>query len=170
LYESSCRELSPVKQLSQSSSISSSSSHGFSCCGRKRRKTFNVPNSNMSLGLQGSLQELSTIQIRERPITNRFSIQSECQIRGDAPSELRAAVPLPGCHQHSHTRHHARRRPILQFHRLLPGQHRSGFSSLESIRPPFPPNCCFLCRRAGLRLREQGLMMEDGASEEHLYH
>ncbi|XP_047245439.1 potassium voltage-gated channel subfamily D member 2-like [Girardinichthys multiradiatus] len=75
-YESSCRELSPVKQLSQSSSISSSSSHGFSCCGRKRRKTFNVPNSNMSLGLQGSLQELSTIQIRERPITNSRSSRS----------------------------------------------------------------------------------------------
>ncbi|PWA15462.1 hypothetical protein CCH79_00020819 [Gambusia affinis] len=70
VFELSCRDLSPVKQLSSSSSISSSSPHGFFCCGHKIRKTFNIPNSNMSLGLQGSIQELSTIQIRERPITN----------------------------------------------------------------------------------------------------
>ncbi|XP_007543572.1 A-type voltage-gated potassium channel KCND2 isoform X2 [Poecilia formosa] len=73
LFEWSCRDLSPVKQLSPSSSISSSSPHGFSCCGRKIRKTFNIPNSNMCLGLQGSVQELSNIQIRERPITNSRS-------------------------------------------------------------------------------------------------
>ncbi|XP_017158478.1 A-type voltage-gated potassium channel KCND2 isoform X1 [Poecilia reticulata] len=72
LFEWSCRDLSPVKQLSSSSSISSSSPHGFSCCGRKIRKTFNIPNSTMSLGLRGSVQELSTIQIRERPITKRL--------------------------------------------------------------------------------------------------
>ncbi|XP_027899539.1 A-type voltage-gated potassium channel KCND2 [Xiphophorus couchianus] len=73
LFELSCRDLSPVKQLSPSSSISSSSPHGFFCCGHKIRKTFNIPNSNMSLGLQGSIQELSTIQIRERPIINSRS-------------------------------------------------------------------------------------------------
>ncbi|XP_040885649.1 potassium voltage-gated channel subfamily D member 2 isoform X2 [Toxotes jaculatrix] len=78
-YETSCREVTLVKQVSHSSSISSSSSspHGLtSCCGRKKRKTFNVPNSNMSVGLQGSLQELSTIQIRERPLTNSRSSRS----------------------------------------------------------------------------------------------
>ncbi len=72
-YEASCRDVTLVKQVSHSSSISSASSpHGLtSCCARRKRKTFNVPNSNMSVGLQGSFQELSTIQIRERPLTNR---------------------------------------------------------------------------------------------------
>lgn len=78
VYETSCREVTLVKQVSRSSSLSSSSSspHGFtSCCSRRKRKSFNVPNSNMSVGLQGSLQELSTIQIRERPLTNRWETQ-----------------------------------------------------------------------------------------------
>uniref|UniRef100_UPI0037E6FF5D A-type voltage-gated potassium channel KCND2 n=1 Tax=Semicossyphus pulcher TaxID=241346 RepID=UPI0037E6FF5D len=71
-YEASCREVTLLKQVSRSSSISSSSSpHG--CCSRRKRKTFKVPNSNMSVGLQGSIQELSTIQIRERPLTNSRS-------------------------------------------------------------------------------------------------
>ncbi|XP_049422579.1 potassium voltage-gated channel subfamily D member 2-like isoform X2 [Epinephelus fuscoguttatus] len=73
-YETGCREVTLVKQVSRSSSISSSSQHGFSsCCARRKRKTFNVPNSNMSVGLHGSVQELSTIQIRERPLTNSRS-------------------------------------------------------------------------------------------------
>ncbi|XP_055017147.1 potassium voltage-gated channel subfamily D member 2 [Boleophthalmus pectinirostris] len=73
-FEASFREETLVKQISRTSSISSSSSaHGLSsCCGRRKRKSFNVPNSNMSVGLQGS-QELSTIQIRERPLTNSRS-------------------------------------------------------------------------------------------------
>ncbi|XP_038157412.1 potassium voltage-gated channel subfamily D member 2 [Cyprinodon tularosa] len=103
-YESSCRELSPVKQLSRSSSTSSSSSlHGFSCCGRRRRKTFNVPNSNMSLGLQGSIQELSTIQIRERPFSNsRSSLNAKFQetlpLNCEQPylSPAVLSIPTPG--------------------------------------------------------------------------
>ncbi|XP_069001522.1 A-type voltage-gated potassium channel KCND2-like isoform X1 [Embiotoca jacksoni] len=77
-FEESCREVTLVKQLSRTSSTSSSSSpHGFiSCCARRKRKTFNVPNSNLSVGLQGSVQELSTIQIRERPLTNSRSSRS----------------------------------------------------------------------------------------------
>ncbi|XP_055087765.1 potassium voltage-gated channel subfamily D member 2 isoform X2 [Periophthalmus magnuspinnatus] len=73
-FEASFREETLVKQISRTSSISSSSSaHGLSsCCARRKRKSFNVPNSNMSVGLQGS-QELSTIQIRERPLTNSRS-------------------------------------------------------------------------------------------------
>uniref|UniRef100_A0A8C6V526 A-type voltage-gated potassium channel KCND1 n=1 Tax=Neogobius melanostomus TaxID=47308 RepID=A0A8C6V526_9GOBI len=73
-FEVSCREVTLVKQLSRTSSISSSSSaHGLSsCCTRRKRKSFNVPNSNMSVGLQG-IQELSTIHIRERPLSNRHA-------------------------------------------------------------------------------------------------
>ncbi|XP_074554335.1 A-type voltage-gated potassium channel KCND2-like isoform X2 [Halichoeres trimaculatus] len=88
-YEASCREVTLLKQVSRSSSISSSSPHGFSsCCSRKRRKTFNVPNSNMSVGLQGSIQELSTIQIRERPLTNSRSSRSSLN------AKIEETVPL----------------------------------------------------------------------------
>ncbi|KAF7229556.1 potassium voltage-gated channel subfamily D member 2-like [Nothobranchius furzeri] len=74
IYESSCTEITPIKQMSRSSSLSSSSSpHSFSCCGHRKRKTFTFPKSNMAVGLQGSFQELSTIQIRERPVTNSRS-------------------------------------------------------------------------------------------------
>lgn len=74
-YEASSKDTALMKQVSRSSSVSSSSSpHGLtSCCARKKRKTFNVPNSKMSVGLQGNIQELSTIQIRERPLTNRYN-------------------------------------------------------------------------------------------------
>ncbi|XP_028250197.1 potassium voltage-gated channel subfamily D member 2-like [Parambassis ranga] len=72
-YEASCREVTLMKQVSRSSSISSST-HGLtSCCSSRKRKTFSIPNSNMSVGLQGSIQELSTIQIRERPLSNSRS-------------------------------------------------------------------------------------------------
>ncbi|XP_041833964.1 potassium voltage-gated channel subfamily D member 2-like [Melanotaenia boesemani] len=78
-YEMSSREVSQVKQVSGSSSTPSSP-HGLSCCARKKRKTFNIPNSNLSVGLQGSIQELSTIQIRERPISNsRSSLNTKLQ-------------------------------------------------------------------------------------------
>ncbi|KAK7896734.1 hypothetical protein WMY93_022059 [Mugilogobius chulae] len=47
-FEASFREETQVKQLSRTSSISSSSSaHGLSCCARRKRKSFNVPNSNI---------------------------------------------------------------------------------------------------------------------------
>ncbi|KAM8740241.1 A-type voltage-gated potassium channel KCND2-like isoform 2-T3 [Acanthopagrus schlegelii] len=76
-YEDSFRDVPLVKQVSHSSISSSSSPHGLtSCCGRRKRKTFTVPNSNMSVGLRGSIQELSTIQIRERPLTNSRSSRS----------------------------------------------------------------------------------------------
>ncbi|XP_033845706.1 potassium voltage-gated channel subfamily D member 2 isoform X4 [Periophthalmus magnuspinnatus] len=48
-FEASFREETLVKQISRTSSISSSSSaHGLSsCCARRKRKSFNVPNSNI---------------------------------------------------------------------------------------------------------------------------
>lgn len=72
-YEATFKDTVLMKQVSCSSSISSSSSpHSLaSCCGRRKRKTVSVPNSDMSVGLQDSIQELSTIQIRERPLSNR---------------------------------------------------------------------------------------------------
>ncbi|XP_040003760.1 potassium voltage-gated channel subfamily D member 2-like [Xiphias gladius] len=92
-YEGSCREVTLVKQVSRSSSISSSSPHGLtSCCARRKRKTFTVPNSNMSVGLQGSVQELSTIQIRERPLINSRSSRSSLN------AKFEETVPL-NCNQ-----------------------------------------------------------------------
>ncbi|XP_051547261.1 potassium voltage-gated channel subfamily D member 2-like isoform X1 [Myxocyprinus asiaticus] len=74
-YETSCMEVSMMKPSMSRSSSLSSSPHGLSsCCSRRnKRKSFNVPNSNMSGGRRGSIQELSTIQIRERPMSNRYT-------------------------------------------------------------------------------------------------
>ncbi|KAM6962101.1 A-type voltage-gated potassium channel KCND2 [Tautogolabrus adspersus] len=89
-YESSFREVTLLKQMSHSSSTSlSSSPHGFtSCCSRRKRKTFSVPNSNMSVGLHASIQELSTIQIRERPYSNSRSSRSSLN------AKMEETVPL----------------------------------------------------------------------------
>nr|XP_046185120.1 potassium voltage-gated channel subfamily D member 2-like [Oncorhynchus gorbuscha] len=74
-FETSLLEVSMVKHPPHSPSLSSgSSSQGLSCCSRRnKRKGFNVPNSNMTGGHRNSIQELSTIHIRERPITNSRS-------------------------------------------------------------------------------------------------
>lgn len=95
MYEASCRDVTLVKQVSPSSSVSSSSSpHGLgSCCTRRKRKTFNVPNSNMSVGVQGSIQELSTIQIRERPISNSRSSRSSLNAKFEETVPLNCDQP-----------------------------------------------------------------------------
>ncbi|XP_058481718.1 potassium voltage-gated channel subfamily D member 2 isoform X2 [Solea solea] len=95
LFEASCKEVALVKQASRSSSISSSSPHGLSsCCApRRKRKTFSVPNSNMSVGLQGSIQELSTIQIRERPLTNSRSSRSSLNAKFEETVPLNCEQP-----------------------------------------------------------------------------
>ncbi|KAM8909571.1 A-type voltage-gated potassium channel KCND2 [Spinachia spinachia] len=72
VYHPSCKEGTLVKQLSRSSV--STSPRGFTfCCGRRKRRTLHLPNSTTSVGLRGSLQELSTIQIKERPLANSRS-------------------------------------------------------------------------------------------------
>uniref|UniRef100_A0A665V4I2 A-type voltage-gated potassium channel KCND1 n=1 Tax=Echeneis naucrates TaxID=173247 RepID=A0A665V4I2_ECHNA len=73
--DSSCREVTLMKQVSQSSSSSSSCSSPYSlvsCCSRRKRETFDAPNSHLSRGLQGSVQELSAIQTRGSSRTNRW--------------------------------------------------------------------------------------------------
>ncbi|XP_070710121.1 A-type voltage-gated potassium channel KCND2 [Pempheris klunzingeri] len=101
-FEVSCREVSLVKQVSRSSSISSSSSHhGLSCCcPPRKRNTFNVPNANMSGGLRGSVQELSTIQIRDRPLSNsRSSLNAKFEetvpLNCDQPYISAAVIGVP---------------------------------------------------------------------------
>ncbi|XP_055045860.1 A-type voltage-gated potassium channel KCND2 isoform X2 [Misgurnus anguillicaudatus] len=74
-YETNFMEVTMTKPpMSCSSSMSSSPPGLSSCCSRRnKRKSFNVPNSNMTGGRRGSIQELSTIQIRERPLSNSRS-------------------------------------------------------------------------------------------------
>uniref|UniRef100_G3N6B2 A-type voltage-gated potassium channel KCND1 n=1 Tax=Gasterosteus aculeatus aculeatus TaxID=481459 RepID=G3N6B2_GASAC len=71
VYNPSCQEVIVVKQLSRSSSVSSSPGGFTFCCARRNRRTLHLPNSTTSVGLHGSVQELSTIQIKERPLANR---------------------------------------------------------------------------------------------------
>ncbi|XP_048011918.1 potassium voltage-gated channel subfamily D member 2 isoform X1 [Megalobrama amblycephala] len=98
-YETSCMEVSLAKPSMSRSSSMSSSPHGLSsCCTRRnKRKSFNVPNSNMVGGRKGSIQELSTIQIRERPMSNsRSSLNAKFEetvpLNSDEQSYITAAV------------------------------------------------------------------------------
>ncbi|XP_026081561.1 potassium voltage-gated channel subfamily D member 2-like isoform X2 [Carassius auratus] len=98
-YETSCMEVSLSKPSMSRSSSLSSSPHGLSsCCTRRnKRKSFNVPNSNMVAGRRGSIQELSTIQIRERPMSNsRSSLNAKFEetvpLNSEDQSYITAAV------------------------------------------------------------------------------
>ncbi|XP_029017860.1 potassium voltage-gated channel subfamily D member 2 isoform X2 [Betta splendens] len=96
-FEASCKEVALVKQVSRSSSVSSSTSpHGLSsCCARRKRKGFKVSNSHTSVGQQGNVQELSTIQIQEGPVTNSRSSRSS---RSSLNAKFKEALPL-NCEQ-----------------------------------------------------------------------
>uniref|UniRef100_A0A8D3DVV1 A-type voltage-gated potassium channel KCND1 n=1 Tax=Scophthalmus maximus TaxID=52904 RepID=A0A8D3DVV1_SCOMX len=66
-FQANCVEISVVnKSGSRASSLSSSPRGLSSCCSRRHRKksSFSLPSTNN--------QELSTIQIRERPVVNRY--------------------------------------------------------------------------------------------------
>ncbi|XP_022612044.1 potassium voltage-gated channel subfamily D member 2-like isoform X2 [Seriola lalandi dorsalis] len=67
-FQANCMEISTVNKSGSRSSSLSSSPHGLgSCCSRRHRKksSFSLPSTNN--------QELSTIQIRERPVVNSRS-------------------------------------------------------------------------------------------------
>ncbi|XP_008310406.1 potassium voltage-gated channel subfamily D member 2-like isoform X2 [Cynoglossus semilaevis] len=67
-FQANCMEISAVHKSGSRSSSLSSSPHGLSsCCSRRHRKknSFSLPSTNN--------QELSTIQIRERPVVNSRS-------------------------------------------------------------------------------------------------
>ncbi|KAG5830786.1 hypothetical protein ANANG_G00314280 [Anguilla anguilla] len=80
-YEAGCMEVSLVNKLGSRSSSLGSSQHGLSsCCSRRNRKNnLHLPNSIAS-GRHGSVQELSTIQIQERPLPNsRASLNAKLE-------------------------------------------------------------------------------------------
>ncbi|XP_055011543.1 potassium voltage-gated channel subfamily D member 2-like isoform X2 [Boleophthalmus pectinirostris] len=67
-FQANCMEISMMNKSGSRSSSLSSSPHGLSsCCSRRHRKksSFSLPSTNN--------QELSTIQIRERPVANSRS-------------------------------------------------------------------------------------------------
>ncbi|KAG7456319.1 hypothetical protein MATL_G00250860 [Megalops atlanticus] len=102
-YEASCMEMSAGNQTgSHSSSLSSSSSqHGLSCCSRRHRKrSLHLPNSTLAAGCRGSVQELSTIQIQERPLANsRSSLNAKLDetvpLNCDEPYITAAIITMP---------------------------------------------------------------------------
>ncbi|XP_045648728.1 potassium voltage-gated channel subfamily D member 2-like isoform X1 [Ursus americanus] len=75
VFEESCMEVATGNRpSSHSPSLSSQQGVTSTCCSRRHKKTFRIPNANVSGSHRGSVQELSTIQIRcvERtPLSNR---------------------------------------------------------------------------------------------------
>lgn len=74
-FQANSMEVSVMNKSGSRTSSVSSSPHGLgSCCSRRHRKksSFSLPSTNN--------QELSTIQIRERPVANRYivSLTSQC--------------------------------------------------------------------------------------------
>ncbi|XP_037318150.2 potassium voltage-gated channel subfamily D member 2 [Pungitius pungitius] len=93
-----CQEVTLVKQLSRSSVSSSPGGFTF-CCARKMRRTLHLPNSTTSMGLHGSMQELSTIQIKERPLANsRSSLNTKLEetvpLNSHQPYVTAAVIPV----------------------------------------------------------------------------
>ncbi|XP_074840203.1 A-type voltage-gated potassium channel KCND2 isoform X2 [Carettochelys insculpta] len=104
LYEDSCMEVSTVnRSSSHSPSLSSQQGVTSTCCSRRHKKTFRIPNTNLTGSHPGSIQELSTIQIRcvERtPLSNsRSSLNAkmeECvKLNCDQPYVTTAIISIP---------------------------------------------------------------------------
>ncbi|KYO47563.1 hypothetical protein Y1Q_0019676 [Alligator mississippiensis] len=103
-YEESCMEVSTVNRpSSHSPSLSSQQGVTSTCCSRRHKKTFRIPNTNVTGSRQGSVQELSTIQIRcmERtPLSNsRSSLNAkveECvKLNCEQPYVTTAIISIP---------------------------------------------------------------------------
>ncbi|XP_027855441.1 potassium voltage-gated channel subfamily D member 2-like isoform X2 [Xiphophorus couchianus] len=97
-FQANCMEISVVNKSGSRTSSLSSSPHGLSsCCSRRHRKksSFSLPSTNN--------QELSTIQIRERPVSNsRSSLNAKldktmplkCDEAYISPSMVRLSAPV----------------------------------------------------------------------------
>ncbi|XP_043980427.1 potassium voltage-gated channel subfamily D member 2-like isoform X2 [Gambusia affinis] len=97
-FQANCMEISVVNKSGSRTSSLSSSPHGLgSCCSRRHRKksSFSLPSTNN--------QELSTIQIRERPVSNSRSslnakldetVPLKCDEAYISPSMVRLSAPV----------------------------------------------------------------------------
>ncbi|KAK7807829.1 hypothetical protein U0070_025003 [Myodes glareolus] len=104
VFEESCMEVATVNRpSSHSPSMSSQQGITSTCCSRRHKKTFRIPNANVSGSHRGSVQELSTIQIRcvERtPLSNsRSSLNAkmeECvKLNCEQPYVTTAIISIP---------------------------------------------------------------------------
>ncbi|XP_027534915.1 potassium voltage-gated channel subfamily D member 2 [Neopelma chrysocephalum] len=104
VYEESCMEVSTVNRPpSHSPSISSQQGVTSTCCSRRHKKTYRIPNTAIAGSRPGSVQELSTIQIRcvERtPLSNsRSSLNAkveECvKLNCEQPYVTTAIISIP---------------------------------------------------------------------------
>ncbi|XP_050761047.1 potassium voltage-gated channel subfamily D member 2 [Gymnogyps californianus] len=104
VYEESCMEVSTVNRPpSHSPSLSSQQGVTSTCCSRRHKKTYRIPNTTITGSRPGSVQELSTIQIRcmERtPLSNsRSSLNAkveECvKLNCEQPYVTTAIISIP---------------------------------------------------------------------------
>ncbi|XP_060051645.1 potassium voltage-gated channel subfamily D member 2 [Erinaceus europaeus] len=103
VFEESCMEVATVNRPSSHSPSLSSQGITSTCCSRRHKKTFRIPNTNVSGSHRGSVQELSTIQIRcvERtPLSNsRSSLNAkmeECvKLNCEQPYVTTAIISIP---------------------------------------------------------------------------
>nr|XP_033814493.1 potassium voltage-gated channel subfamily D member 2 [Geotrypetes seraphini] len=104
MYEESCMEVTTTNRPS-SHSPSLSSQHGVtsSCCSRRNKKTFRISTPNMTGSRQGSVQELSTIQIRcveTTPLSNSRSslnakVEESVKLNCEQPYVTTAIISIP---------------------------------------------------------------------------
>ncbi|KAI4825149.1 hypothetical protein KUCAC02_020847 [Chaenocephalus aceratus] len=88
-FQANCMEISVMNKSGSCASSLSSSPHGLSsCCSRRHRKknSFSLPSTNN--------QELSTIQIRERPMVNSRS-SLNAKLDGTAPLKFDKSYITP---------------------------------------------------------------------------
>ncbi|XP_054582496.1 potassium voltage-gated channel subfamily D member 2 isoform X2 [Eptesicus fuscus] len=104
VFEESCMEVSTVhRPSSHSPSLSSQQGVTGTCCSRRHKKTFRIPSANVSGSHRGSVQELSTIQIRcveRNPLSNsRSSLNAkmeECvKLNCEQPYVTTAIISIP---------------------------------------------------------------------------
>ncbi|XP_004643359.1 potassium voltage-gated channel subfamily D member 2 isoform X1 [Octodon degus] len=103
VFEESCMEVATVNRPSSQSPSLSSQGVTSTCCSRRHKKSFRIPNAHASGSHRGSVQELSTIQIRcvERtPLSNsRSSLNAkmeECvKLNCEQPYVTTAIISIP---------------------------------------------------------------------------
>ncbi|XP_030072113.1 A-type voltage-gated potassium channel KCND2 [Microcaecilia unicolor] len=104
MYEESCMEVTTTNRpSSHSPSLSSQQGVTRSCCSRRNKKTFRISTPNVTGSRPGSVQELSTIQIRcvERtPLSNSRSslnakVEESIKLNCEQPYVTTAIISIP---------------------------------------------------------------------------
>uniref|UniRef100_K7FFP0 Potassium channel voltage dependent Kv4 C-terminal domain-containing protein n=2 Tax=Pelodiscus sinensis TaxID=13735 RepID=K7FFP0_PELSI len=87
-------EVSTVnRSSSHSPSLSSQQGVTSTCCSRRHKKTFRIPNTNINGSRTGSIQELSTIQIRCMERTSLSNSRSSLNAKMEECVKLNCEQP-----------------------------------------------------------------------------